>query len=181
MQAILVNGPSATGKTTLARRISKETGLKLISKDELKEELVEKGYKKPTLGNWLYFDNASKQKLYEVLQTAIDNKTDVIIEADFRPDQHEKLAKLLEPAVTKEIYCKCKPWTMLKRYRNRSKNGLRAKVHQNWFWYPLFIPALIFPFLITRSYPFISFVNKRLIVDTDQGIDFKAVLDFLKN
>src|SRR5207253_2989476 len=136
MQVIIVNGVTATGKTTLTRYIANRLNYQTLIKDDIKEALVRNSSRKPNMRNWRYFEEKSLSQLYETLQEAITNNVNVIIESNFHKPEQKVLRQILDKTPTKEIYCKTKGWVVLERYVMRKERGQRSPVHQDRVWYP---------------------------------------------
>ena len=183
VQVIIVNGVTATGKTTLTRYIARELNYQTLIKDDIKETLVEHDSRQPNFHNWRYFEQKSLQLLYEAINEAIANNTNVIIESNFHITEQNELRKLLEKIIVKEIYCYAQGWIIIKRYILRKERGQRSPVHQDRVWYPQVFLMAIIPFLHKRWNPPMKFVDKRLEIDTTRPgkIDYKEIIEFIKS
>ena len=128
---ILVNGLPATGKTTLARRLSADLRLPLIAKDAIKEALFD------TLG---WSDRAWSRKLgtatiallYLLLEEQLRAEKPCIVECNFVPDrdtarfldlqQHYRFTPF-------QILCETDGPTLYERYCQRAQSSDRHPGH----------------------------------------------------
>lgn len=91
---ILVSGPPAAGKTTLARRLAAEFGLPLVNKDGIKELLFD------TVGTQDYewsqsLGRASIALLYDFMERLLTAEVSLIAESNFHSDgDSARLAEL---------------------------------------------------------------------------------------
>jgi predicted kinase len=103
---IIVNGLPASGKSTLAARLSKELGLPMFSKDQFKELIAD------TIG---YTDHESTQTfgkasfaiLFSVARKCLEN-------ADIE---------------TQEVLCYATPELLMRRFKERAQHPSRHAVH----------------------------------------------------
>jgi predicted kinase len=122
---VLVSGPPASGKTTIAGPLAAELGFSLLAKDRIKE----------TLHDWLAQgepDLAWSRRLgaasMEVLWALAADAPAVVLEANFWPDDprvRERLAALAARPV--EVFCKCPAQEYRRRYAQRATS--RHVVH----------------------------------------------------
>lgn len=111
MKLIIINGPPAAGKTTIATPLASKLGIPLLAKDTVKEFLFD------TLGTrdreWSKtLGKASSEFLYHLTGTLLSKGESIIIESAFevkfaKPALQE-LINIYNPEVI-EIYCTAKP------------------------------------------------------------------------
>ncbi len=186
MLIVIINGVSATGKTTLARHVSDKFGYRVLSKDDIKDKLVKDSHRKPNLRNWRYFDKQSLRQLSTLLKEAVKNNESIIIESNFHKHEQAFLKELAanpEKVELKELDCVSTGKVIRKRFVERSKQDQRAKVHQDWFWYPLTFVVTSSSLLLKHWNPPFAFVRKRLVVDTTNpsSIDYQQIADFISS
>jgi predicted kinase len=119
---IIVSGPPASGKTTVAEFLASELGLPLLARDGIKESLFD------TLGSgdvaWSrLLGGASYELLYYLVEVELRAGRSVIAESNFVvPDSAERLSQLCEryEGSSLEIHCTAAPETILARYAARA-------------------------------------------------------------
>ena len=127
---ILVAGMPATGKSTLARKLTKTLHLPVLEKDDIKEEMFD------TIG---YADLAAKRQLAKaaaavllrVARAVLESGSSVILVNNFDADMAGDVQKLIDD-------CDCRVVTVFlggdsdvlyKRYVERDKKHLRHQGH----------------------------------------------------
>jgi glucokinase len=118
---LIVNGPPGSGKSTLARGLAGELRLPLLSKDAVKETLLDE------LG---YADRAASRRIGaasgEVLWTVLrDCPTPAVVDSWLAPAIREVVRRGLERAATDlavEVWCECDPAENRRRYAERRRH-----------------------------------------------------------
>jgi predicted kinase len=110
---ILVTGPPASGKTTLARPLSGQLGLPLLGKDTIKEALFD------TLGTG---DRAWSRRLgaasYAVLLALARGLSVAVLDANFYPDHGPGLLEVCRRPI--EVFCRCPAAEVERRFVRRA-------------------------------------------------------------
>jgi predicted kinase len=119
--AVIVNGPPGSGKTTLATALAAELGLALLSKDAIKETLLDE------LG---YADRAASRRIgaasgETIWRLAGDSPVPVIIESWLAPSIRDVVRAGLDRARIErvvEVWCSCPPEVARARYAGRERH-----------------------------------------------------------
>lgn len=131
MNLIIINGLPATGKTTIAKSLSKQLKVSAIAKDTIKEFLFD------TLGikdrEWSRtLGMVSSDFLYVLADALLADKQSIILESAFEKrfaqPQLETLIHKHNPAVI-EIYCTTEQSIRRKRFVERNQTGRRHIGH----------------------------------------------------
>lgn len=121
---VVVSGPPAAGKTTIAGPLAAELGFALLAKDRLKETLHDALGLEPGLA-WSRRLGAAAM---ELLWTLAADAPLVVLEANFWPDDPRTAARLraLGGALV-EVHCQCPVDECMRRYVARA--AARHPVH----------------------------------------------------
>lgn len=142
---IIITGPTCTGKSTLAKKVSEEFDLPIIGKDEIKELLFD------TLGSkdreWSKkLGVASIELLYMFIKKFLKVGKPFIIEANFRAERDSETFQRLQREYNFfpiQINCKCDGEVLFERFKKRSKSGQRHLGHQDHLNYEEFKPTIL--------------------------------------
>lgn len=121
---ILVSGPPAAGKTTLATALANALELPLICKDDLKETLVDAlGGPADDLAWSRRIGGAAMELLWRLAQRC----PAAVLEANFRPHSEYEQTQLRQlQAHLIEIYCVCPADELSRRFAARARTAHAA-------------------------------------------------------
>lgn len=128
---VVVNGPPASGKSTLAEEIAKSLQLPFLSKDALKEEMYDSlGKIERTISRAL--GETSMKLMYSVADLILRAGGGVVIEANFYRGISEKdLSRLIAISTAVMVQCSAPAEVLTQRYAGRAEAGERHPVHQD--------------------------------------------------
>jgi predicted kinase len=129
---IIVAGLSGTGKTSLARAIAGEMGLRVISADAVRKSIFEMGSTQYQYGEGPYSSEANRltyEKMIEMGKSSLDRYGGVVLDATFRRASDCVMARDMASKVganLRFIECKLSPESIRVRLEKRTllKEGL---------------------------------------------------------
>lgn len=128
---IIISGPSASGKTTFARKLSAKLNTPWIGKDMIKESLFD------SLGYWdrawsVKLDKASYQIMQNMAIEYLKHDLPVILESDFERTsfgkQYQAIIEQCNPRVVQVLF-RAEPKTLFARFKKRVENKQRHPGH----------------------------------------------------
>lgn len=127
---MIVTGPPASGKTTVARRISEEFGLPLISKDDLKE-IVYDAYGWGDEGSERITSSVVYELMYHFAEVQLASGKSLVMEANFRTDAADRFLDLRgrHDFQALQIRCHADRETLIGRFKDRAISGVRHPGH----------------------------------------------------
>jgi predicted kinase len=142
---VVVGGPPASGKSTLARRISAEFGLPFISKDGVKESLYD------TLGcddrAWSQrLGMASMRLLYYFAEAQLAVGRSCIVESNFTREYSTADFLALRAKYEFKVFqiqCQAQGEILLRRFKERVESGDRHPGHVDHTRYDELTPVLL--------------------------------------
>ncbi len=162
---ILMNGPPASGKTTLASILAQRLKLPLFSKDQLKELLFEiLGWGEREWSRKL--GAASSDLLFSIAESQIRAGQSCILESNFHAQSALKHLTRLEQHYDFrciQILCMTDPDILMRRYNQRTLSGERHPGHGDEL-----ITATLADTLFDEPFPAIPYAGLLIEVDTNQ-------------
>ncbi len=130
---VIVLGPPASGKTTLARRLAAGLSWPLMTKDMIKEELYE------VLGGEdieqsRRLGHASIMLLLQFAEVQVAAQRSCLVECNFRRRWHNVHFRALQeryPYEPLQVLCRASHSVLAERYRRRAESGERHPVHMD--------------------------------------------------
>jgi predicted kinase len=115
---VVVHGPPAAGKTTIARALAHDLGLPLFAKDEIKEKLFESlGADDPDESRRL--GGAVYPLLFLIARRELEAKRSLLLEANFVAGASEAAFARLPPHRVVQLHCSAPEETLMQRYAAR--------------------------------------------------------------
>jgi predicted kinase len=128
---IIISGPPGAGKTTLARDISRELGLPMLSKDMFKEAIYDHLPGVDT-SDAHRLGIASVGMMYAFAREQLENGIGVVLESTFdRGKAEEDVVPLLQMARAVIVHCSAPDELILERYEERAGDPERHEVHRD--------------------------------------------------
>ena len=128
---IIVTGSPAAGKSTLAKWLSQELKLPLVSKDTIREELFDRlGWKDRKWAQEL--GKASVDMMFYFAKASLQVGHSIIMDNSFCPPiSNPRFQALKEQnnAESIQIVCDADPETLFKRFKSRADSGNRHPEH----------------------------------------------------
>ena len=120
---VIISGIPGSGKTTLARSLSQELDLPLVSKDTIKEALFD------ALGTGdLAWSQSLGRASHRVMYALARDMRSAVLESHFwRGMAEDELRALKRPMV--QVHCRCPVDEALRRYRQRTDSTERHPGH----------------------------------------------------
>ena len=164
---VLVSGPPASGKTTLARPLAERLGFALLTKDDIKESLYVAMQGRP--GD-VEFSHQIGAAAMEVLWSLAQHCPAVVLEANFRTKsgyEREKVRDLLAMPATRmvEVYCRVSREEASRRFAERARAERHHPAHALVEMAPERMAEYEEPFALT---PVVE-------VDTREPVDVEAL------
>ena len=125
---VVVTGPPASGKSTVAEHLAAALGLPLLTKDGIKETLFD------SLGtgdrDWSRrLGEATWHVLFHVVGVALEGGASLVVEGNFEPAHAEARFASLPDFRGVQVYCSAPDEVLLARYRERAESGDRHPGH----------------------------------------------------
>jgi predicted kinase len=128
LRLLLITGLPGSGKSVLARFLARRYGVLLLSKDLIKEPLLD------VLGagdaaHSKRLSDASFAALFAVARQALGAGLEIILEGNFRPGEHEAPMRTFAHARFMQVLCRVDEPTRLARLARRQEDSTRHPGH----------------------------------------------------
>lgn len=172
---VIVSGPPASGKTTLAVPLACRLGLPLLAKDTIKEAVMD-ALGCDSVDRSRELGKAAFEVLFALAETQLEVGTGAVVEANFHPDASVAgLSRLVARSRAAGVFCWAPPDALTQRYRRRAHEGGR---HPGHYYLDRISggPALLDP----ARYDMAQFGVPTLRVDTSGRYELDAILDWTR-
>jgi predicted kinase len=118
---VLISGPPASGKTTVARPLAERLGFALLTKDDIKETLFTAMHGAP--GD-VEFSRRIGAAAMELLWALAPHCPALVLEANFRTQsqyERDQVARLIAQADIVEVYCRIPREEASRRFAERAR------------------------------------------------------------
>lgn len=128
---VIISGPPGAGKTSIARDISRELRLPMLSKDMFKEAIFDHLPGVDT-SDAHRLGIASVGMMYAFATRQLENGVGIVLESTFDRGKAERdVAPLLEMARAVIVHCTAPNALILERYTERADDPERHEVHRD--------------------------------------------------
>lgn len=142
---VIVGGAPASGKTTIAEKLSEDFSLPLIRKDAIKELLFDElGWSDREWSRKL--GKSTYGLMYQQTEAELEAGRSIILESDFKAEfDNKKFQDLQKRFGVKsfQIFCAAPAEVLLKRFRSRVESGERHPGHTDQDNYGIFEPKYL--------------------------------------
>jgi predicted kinase len=126
-KVIVISGPPAAGKTTLAKSLQKDLNLPILAKDNIKESLYDSlGYSDRTYSRKI--GRAAFELQFQLAKELVDNNVSYILETAFFYHSSANITKVLAGADILQVWCSANVTILLERAKTR----IRHPGHVDW-------------------------------------------------
>ena len=128
---LIVNGSAASGKTTLAHRLGAMLQFPVLSRDQIKESLMD-SLGSPDRARSRELGAASYAVLYSIIEQLLGANLSLIVESNFSHGVSEpELSRVAANTRLAQIHCQTSHENVLQRYRERAEAGKRHPGHHD--------------------------------------------------
>ena len=128
---LIVNGSAASGKTTLAGRLGSILQFPVLSRDQIKESLMD-SLGSPDRARSRELGAASYAVMYDLIEQLLNAKLSLIVESNFSHGVSEpELIRIASNARIAQIHCQTSHEEVFRRYRERAESGVRHPGHHD--------------------------------------------------
>ena len=177
---VIVTGRPAAGKSTLARWLSQELKLPLVSKDNIREELFDRlGWKDRKWAQEL--GKASVDLMFYFAQAELEVGRSIIMDNSFYPPASDPRFQALKQKYSAEsiqIVCDSDRETLFQRFKTRADSGTRHLGHGDQD-----ILKELYVNLADDSSPILEIGGSVIEVDTTDfaNVDYQKILNEVKS
>src|SRR5262249_41063453 len=126
---VIISGPPAAGKTTLAGLIARGLGLPLLAKDTIKEAVVD-ALGCDSVDRSRELGRAAFVVLYGLAETQLEVGTGAVVEANFHAGASVAgLSRLVARSRAAGVFCWAPVDVLMQRYGQRAQSGRRHLGH----------------------------------------------------
>ena len=128
---LIVSGSAAAGKTTLAQRLGTMLRIPVLSRDQIKESLMD-SLGSPDRARSRELSAASYAVLYSIIEQLLKANLNLIVESNFSHGKSEpEVIRIAANARIAQIHCLTSHEEVFRRYRERAESGTRHPGHHD--------------------------------------------------
>jgi predicted kinase len=128
---VIVSGSPASGKSSLAEEIAAELNLPLLSRDDIKEALMDV-YPAEDRKESKVAGAAAFKAMYQVLGSMLQVGVGVVLESTFEKGRSENdLSQFFDRSIPVQVTCKASTDVLKERLAERIRTGSRHPGHQD--------------------------------------------------
>jgi predicted kinase len=128
---LLITGLPGSGKTTLGRCLAQRYGVPLLSKDLIKEPLLDVLGCSGEAAHSRLLSNASFAVLFAVTREILAANRDLVLEGNFRPGEHEGALAAISSLRLAQVLCRTEESIRLARLAMRNQVEARHAGHRD--------------------------------------------------
>ena len=183
MMLIIVEGSEASGKTTLAYKLSDALKVPVLVKDEYKAELKKKDPSLNKFHNWVKLERMAHEYIYEAINSAIKNNESLIVEGNYQlPHKRRFQVATRECQRIVDIECYSRPSISIRRYIDRNESVGRPDGFNDIMRYLITGLGAMFTAIGLDWYKPMKLSNYFLKIDTSDfsKVNYDSVIEFVK-
>jgi cytidylate kinase len=182
MKIVVINGPPASGKTSLIERLNHADDYTVISKDSIKEDLFNSATSRVHWYNFWKYEHRAWDIFEARIADGLRQQTPMIIEANITAPLRERLHRQLGATSAREIFCYASPSVAVRRFVQRMHDEKRHPAHFDILSLGAVAAESLLAAVHLHRYAPLFDDTHVLRVDTThpEHIDYASIVDFIE-